>query len=168
MSPNAAALIELLIREREALLRFLGRYLDRASTEDTYQSMYFKAADVPGHPPIEDKRAYLYRMAYHHALNQIRGQSRGQKLLDEAQRILADTEMPDVAEVVVAQVELERVARAIRALPEPTRKMFILNRYEGFTQQQIAQRFEVSQTTVEKHIRRALARIRVDALGSGE
>ena len=48
MSPNALALVELLIRERRALSRFIARYLDPASTEDTLQNLYLKASSVPG------------------------------------------------------------------------------------------------------------------------
>ncbi|KAG0920617.1 hypothetical protein G6F32_015507 [Rhizopus arrhizus] len=56
LSPNALALVELLIRERRALSRFIARYLDPASTEDTLQNLYLKASSVPGDPPILEPR----------------------------------------------------------------------------------------------------------------
>lgn len=163
MSVNAEALTELLIRERRPLLRFLARYLDRASCEDTYQALYFKMATVSGDPPIEDKQGYLYRAAYHQALNQVRSESRARNVLDEAARLLAETEIPDTEAVVIAQAELTGVVRTIEALPEPTRRIFELNRYDGLTQQQIARELGISISTVEKHVRRALARLKPDA-----
>jgi hypothetical protein len=51
---------------------------------------------------------------------------------------------------------LERVRAAAQDLPEPTRTIFRLNRFEGLSQQSIARQLGVSTTTVENHIRRAL------------
>lgn len=83
MSPNALALVELLIRERRALSRFIARYLDPASTEDTLQNLYLKASSVPGDPPILEPRGYLYRMAYHHALNRSQSDARERHAMAE-------------------------------------------------------------------------------------
>lgn len=49
---------------------------------------------------------------------------------------------------------------AIAALPPRGREMFELNRFEGLTYQQIAERCGVSYKTVETHIRRALMALR--------
>ena len=77
------ALVELLIRERRALSRFIARYLDPASTEDTLQNLYLKASSVPGDPPILEPRGYLYRMAYHHALNRSKSDARERRAMAE-------------------------------------------------------------------------------------
>ncbi|MBL2545350.1 RNA polymerase sigma factor, partial [Klebsiella pneumoniae] len=82
-SPNALALVELLIRERRALSRFIARYLDPAGTEDTLQNLYLKASSVPGDPPILEPRGYLYRMAYHHALNRSQSDARERRAMAE-------------------------------------------------------------------------------------
>lgn len=156
MPSNAAVLTSLLVTERERLLRYLGRYLDRATAEDALQSMYFKVIAVAGEPPIADARNYLYRLAHHHAVDQGRSEARRRKLREAAAACLEEEETPDTARVALARDELERVARAARALPEPSKRIFMLNRFEGLTQREIAQLLGVSSTTVEKHIQRAL------------
>ncbi|MGO1070468.1 RNA polymerase sigma factor [Lysobacter sp. CA199] len=156
MSSNAALLTSLLVSERERLLRYLRRYLDRAEAEDALQSMYFKVIAVAGEPPIADARHYLYRLAHHHAVDQGRAEARRRKLRDAAAAWLEDDALPDTARVVLAQDELARIAKAARDLPERSRQIFLLNRFEGLTQREIAQRLEVSTTTVEKHIQRVL------------
>lgn len=154
MSPNAVALVELLIRERSALSRFLGRYLDPASSEDTLQNMYLKACAVPGDPPIEDARGYLYRMAYHHALNRGQAEARERRLLADASR-LDDAANVDGERVGLARAQLREIARTIVELPEPVRRAFVLNRYLGLSEREIAVRMGISKSLVGKHVLRA-------------
>ncbi len=159
MSANAAALTELLIRERKPLLCFLARYLDRASCEDTYQSMYFKLAAVPGEPPIEDTRAYLYRVAYHQVVDRTRAERRQQRALAEAAQLLAADAIDHDSRSLHAQIELRRLTALVLGLPEPTQRIFLLNRYHGMPERQIAALLGVSKSLVAKHVRRALQRL---------
>ncbi|HBK45371.1 MAG TPA: RNA polymerase sigma factor [Xanthomonadaceae bacterium] len=154
MSPNATALVELLIRERSALSRFLRRYLDPASSEDTLQNMYLKAHAVPGDPPIVDARGYLYRMAYHHALNRSQAEARERRLLAEAAS-LAEANGQDHGDTALAQTELREIERTILGLPEPVRRAFVLNRYLGLSEREIAVRMGISKSLVGKHVLRA-------------
>jgi RNA polymerase sigma factor (sigma-70 family) len=154
---NAAALTEMLALERGPLLRYLSRYLDRASAEDVAQSLYFKLQRVADHPPIDNKRAYLFRLAFNLAVDHGRAEARQLKLQEEAAGYLAGAgPQPDTVSVLVTQSELQRVAQAAMELPQQTRRIFQLNRFEGLTQREIASQLGVSATTVEKHIRRAL------------
>ncbi|MCD7097023.1 RNA polymerase sigma factor [Stenotrophomonas sp. MMGLT7] len=154
MSPNAVALVELLIRERNALFRFLGRYLDPASSEDTLQNMYLKASAVPGDPPIEDTRGYLYRMAYHHALNRSQAEGRERRLLADA-AVLDELPGLDGEQVGIAQAQLREIAQTILGLPEPVRRAFVLNRYLGLSEREIAARMGISKSLVARHVLRA-------------
>lgn len=154
MSPNAVALVELLIRERGALFRFLGRYLDPAASEDALQNMYLKACTVPGDPPIEDTRSYLYRMAYHHALNRSQADARERKMLVEADGL---GELPGVdgEEVCIAQAQLREIAQTILHLPEPVRRAFIFSRYLGLSEREIAAKMGISKSLVSRYVLRA-------------
>ncbi|WP_411851130.1 RNA polymerase sigma factor [Stenotrophomonas sp. LGBM10] len=154
MPPNAVVLVELLIRERPALSRFLGRYLDPPSTEDTLQNLYLKASAVPGEPPIDDPRGYLYRMAYHHALNRRQADTRERRALAEAAREGAG-EGTDGERTALAQAQLREITQTILALPEPVRRAFVLNRYMGLSEREIAARMGISKSLVGKHVLRA-------------
>ncbi|MFT3763281.1 MAG: RNA polymerase sigma factor [Pseudoxanthomonas sp.] len=156
MTPNAVALVELLIRERSALSRFLGRYLDSASTEDTLQEMYLRARSVPGDPPIIDRLGYLYRMAYRQVLDHGRALRRRQAMLDRIGRMPDESRIGDVAVTAQAQLELRRAIQAVMALPQPTRRIFALRIHDGLTEREIAARLRISRTTVTKHIQRAM------------
>ncbi|WMJ69384.1 RNA polymerase sigma factor [Stenotrophomonas sp. 24(2023)] len=154
MSPNALALVELLIRERRALFRFIARYLDPASTEDTLQNLYLKASSVPGDPPILEPRGYLYRMAYHHALNRSQAEARERRALAEFAADLGEL-AADGEATALDQAQLREITQTILALPPQVRECFVLNRYLGLTEREIAARLGLSKSVVGKYVLRA-------------
>ncbi|KAF1016921.1 MAG: hypothetical protein GAK31_00180 [Stenotrophomonas maltophilia] len=158
MSPNAVALVELLIRERRALFRFIGRYLDPASTEDTLQSLYLKASSVPGDPPILEPRGYLYRMAYHHALNRSQAEARERRALAEYAAGLGDAHNDGEASAL-DQAQLREITQSILSLPAQVRECFVLNRYLGLTEREIAARLGISKSVVGKYVLRAALQV---------
>jgi len=165
MSPNALALIELLIRERRALSRFIARYLDPASTEDTLQNLYLKASSVPGDPPILEPRGYLYRMAYHHALNRSQADARERRAMAEYASDLADASTDGQAQAL-DQAQLREIGQTILALPPQVRECFVLNRYLGLSEREIAERLGISKSVVGKYVLRAALLIQQHQRGS--
>ncbi|PTS72466.1 RNA polymerase sigma factor [Stenotrophomonas sp. HMWF023] len=165
MSPNALALIELLIRERRALSRFIARYLDPASTEDTLQNLYLKASSVPGDPPILEPRGYLYRMAYHHALNRSQADARERRAMAEYASDLADASNDGEAQAL-GQAQLREISQTILALPPQVRECFVLNRYLGLSEREIAVRLGISKSVVGKYVLRAALLIQQHQRGS--
>lgn len=153
MSPNALALVELLIRERRALSRFIARYLDPASTEDTLQNLYLKASSVPGDPPILEPRGYLYRMAYHHALNRSQSDARERRAMAEYALDMAEASRDGEAQAL-DQAQLREITQTILALPAQVRECFVLNRYLGLSEREIAARLGISKSLVGKHVLR--------------
>lgn len=165
MSPNALALIELLIRERRALSRFIARYLDPASTEDTLQNLYLKASSVPGDPPILEPRGYLYRMAYHHALNRSQADARERRAMAEYASDLADASTDGQAQAL-DQAQLREISQTILALPPQVRECFVLNRYLGLSEREIAERLGISKSVVGKYVMHAALLIQQHQRGS--
>lgn len=136
----------------------LARIVDRAMVEDAAQTLWLRLQTVKDDPPIRNKRSYLFTLAANVAWDHGREQARRRKIQAEAEAILWGTDPAVSAEAsLLARDELERVLEAADALSEPTRTIFWLNRIEEVPQREIADRLGVSRTTVEKHIRRALA-----------
>ncbi|HUD28455.1 MAG TPA: sigma-70 family RNA polymerase sigma factor [Novosphingobium sp.] len=159
MGANSAVLASLIIAERAALLRRVERIVDDpAEAEEVVQAMWLKVQAMGDDRPILSKRAYLFRLARNLALDLRRLQQRRGRLADAVQAILTESDdAPGQDRIVDSAQVLERVRAAVVALPEPTRTIFRLNRFEGESQQAIAKRLRISTTTVENHIRRALA-----------
>lgn len=160
MSSNAAALSRLFLAEQPAILRLLGRVVDHSMVDDAVQLLWLRVQKVKDDPPIRDARAYLFALAANVAWDHGREQARRRRLQAEAEAILWGAEPAPSAETsLIARDELERVLDAVDALGEPTRRIFYLNRMEHMPQRDIAELLGVSRTTVEKHIRKALARL---------
>jgi len=65
--------------------------------------------------------------------------------------------LQDEASQIVESEDLHKaIERALSKLPEKTREIFMLSRYDGLKNQQIAETKNISQKTVEYHISRAL------------
>ena len=59
--------------------------------------------------------------------------------------------------------ELARIGALIDSLPDKCRQAFVLRRIEGYSQREIAQRMQISENTVEKHICKGI-RVLMDSM----
>lgn len=143
------------------LVRFLALRLRCLFTaRDLAQEVYLRALRVENADQIQNPRALLFRIASNLATDHRRVESRRMALLREAHDLLwseADEISPD--REVLAKDELRRIEAALLSLPERTRMIFYLNRFDGVTQREIAERLGIARTTVEKHMRRAVERV---------
>jgi RNA polymerase sigma factor (sigma-70 family) len=167
MPSNAAALTRLMFAEDRVLKRFFARMVDRDNLEDTFQALWLRVQRVADEPAIEDRNAFLFYLARNVALDQGRAEARRKRLQAEIESIVwGGGHVVPVDEVLIAQDDLNRVMARAAALPEPCRTIFYLNRMDNIPQRDIAKRLGVSRTTVEKHMRRALAALG-EALAAG-
>jgi RNA polymerase sigma-70 factor (ECF subfamily) len=158
MSSTAADLSSLMISERASLLMRVERIVgNRADAEEVTQTLWFRIQRVGDDPPILRKRAFLFRLAGNLALDLRRGRMRQTEVHAQVRALLMEEDdAPGPDRIVDSIVILGRVRAAAQALPEPTRTIFRLNRFEGLSQTAIAARQGISTTTVENHVRRAL------------
>lgn len=133
------------------------RRVGNLDIDDVIQESYARlitAADVSG---IANPKTYLFQVAR----SVIATNLRGIKVVTIA---VSDPEVLDLAgdepsaEIQLSdRQELQRLIEEIAALPEPTRTIFRLRRLEQLPQRSIAQRLQMPESTVEKHISRALS-----------
>lgn len=158
MSTNSIALSRLLVAERQSLLRQVRRLAGSEGAEDVVQKLWLKVQRVRDDAPIRDERAYLRRLAHNAAVDHVQADQRQASVAARAEALLwgVDHELgPE--RIVESRETLERIRAAIAVLPEPTRTILRLTRLEGRTQRETAEQIGVSTTTVENHLRRALA-----------
>jgi len=75
---------------------------------------------------------------------------------DDLQNEQQTDDAPLQDEVLVARERLNRVNAGLAKLPARTREIFLLHRLEGMKYREIAARYGISQSAVEKHIARAM------------
>lgn len=140
----------------------LRRWLERRcgpgiDVEDLIQESYSLLAGLETYDTIRHPRAYLFQTARSLMIRQVR---RARIVAIEALSDLGedglfdDQPLPDT--VVQDRDTLRNLAAAIEALPPQARRALILRRVHEMSQQEIARAMGLSESTVEKHLARAL------------
>lgn len=127
----------------------------RATAADLVQDLFLRFWRRPA-PVVDDLGTYLLRSAHNMAIDHLR--SEGARTRNEA-GLFPDAEQdghPPPEVTLQASHDLRSVEAALRALPERTRHIFLLNRIHGRTYAEIARSMAISQSAVEKHMMRAL------------
>ena len=147
------------VSERRDLIRFIARRLRcRATAEDLVQEAYIRLLQVA--QPLRSSRAFLFHTVTNLALNHSsderrRADLRREVVAPQADRV--DSTTPERSALAIE--ELRAISDVFGALPARTREVFILNRFDGLNQREIAERLGISLTVVEKHMSRAVLRL---------
>jgi RNA polymerase sigma-70 factor (ECF subfamily) len=125
--------------------------------DDIVQEAYAVLAELETVEHIRNPRTYLYSVAHSIILQHVR------RLRIIAIETMADVDRlgiysgdPTPEEVLSDFQELRAIARLIASLPHKCGEAFILRKVEGLSQREVAERMKISESTVEKHIGKAL------------
>jgi len=144
-------------RRLRALLLRRGR--TREEAEDLIQDAFLKMQEYcEKGGQVHQPEGFLVRTALRLAANARRDEHRDlycEEQVEDLTFIIDTTPTPD--EVLAGDECLKRMRDALDAVSRRTREIFFMQRLDGLTYAQIAQRLGVSVSAVEKHIASALA-----------
>jgi RNA polymerase sigma factor (sigma-70 family) len=143
------------------LLNFCARSLRcRDAAADLVQEAYTRLFTVrQAGEAVADPRALLYRVVRNLLVDQHR---RDEVRAHESLDALAETEQPPMPtaqqpEEAYAALQYARAMRdTIDALPARCREAFVLNRFDGLSHQEVADRMGISRNMVAQHVIRAV------------
>lgn len=153
---------EFLRVQRAALLNFLRRRLPTdEDAQDATQESLTRLLRYGNSEPADAWKPLLYRIASNIACDQAR--LRNSHCVEdhislEDEEIVSEEPTPE--QLLAQQQEMAILQRAILALPEKCRQVYLLHRMRSMTYVQIATHCGLSQKTVEKHVSKALAALR--------
>jgi RNA polymerase sigma-70 factor (ECF subfamily) len=139
---------------------FEKRILEQADADDLVQEVFARLARRAELAAIDKVQGYLFETAANVLRDRIRRRA--------VRQAGAHIEYDDVAHgreeftperVLLGKAMLADLARAIEALPERTRTVFVLHRFEELSYAEIARRLGVSESAVEKHMMKAIAHL---------
>ena len=156
--PSGRGLLAVFLRCRSSLSRLIGRIGSRHEVDDILQEAFLRSYEAAGRASIRNPRAFLLRTATNLALNHVSRASNNLNAQTE------DQSLPEVyqltAESPESQLDANRrfitFCRAVGGLPEQCRHAFFLKKVYGLSQQEIADRLGIAQSTVEKHLAKGL------------
>lgn len=158
--------ISVFARYYRELLRFLqGSVQDREMAADLAQESYARVLAVQrSGEPIAEPRAFLYRTARNLVIDQhrrdaVRGQHApldGDDGFEQAAQALAGPRACEPEVAAMSSQTVNALLAAIGELPLRCREAFILHKFDGLAQADIARRMGISVTMVERHIQRGM------------
>ena len=102
---------------------------------------------------IRDLNAFLYRMAYHKAVNFFRSVKRSPQLQQKIWDLMNDAVSTETADKRVLGSDIERIVQlAIDQLSSQRRKVYYLRNSEGLSYDDISKRLNLSPNTVRNHL----------------
>ncbi len=167
MSEANEASIEQLFRERRGqVLRYLTLRLgNRQEAEEVLQEAFIQYMSAAAETQIETPHAFLIKIAGNIAIDRIRhNASRTARERDWSDSHYRSQSFdaafgvgsPSQDRQLEAKEEIKRVLAVLAGLSEPVRNAFILHKFKGLTHKQVAAEMGLAQSTVEKHIIKAM------------
>lgn len=134
-----------------------ARRLIDADISDIVQETYAALASLEHVDHIVDTKAYMFSVARHLMLRCLRGK-RVQSIDAMAEIEISElqSDEPSLEMQADSGRELQRVAEHLETLPPKCRRAFLLRKVDGLSQAQIAAEMGISESTVEKHLGKAL------------
>ncbi|WP_406821548.1 sigma-70 family RNA polymerase sigma factor [Pseudomonas sp. KnCO4] len=145
------------------LLQFLTRRMsDRQRAADVAQETYLKLVNIDQQAvPVLHARRFIFRVAGNLAIDALRREQRiavSHEHSEGADEVACPGPAPEAA--LLARERLQVLDQALLQLSDNARQALLLNRIEGLTQAQVAQRLGVSESMVAKYIGQALRHCR--------
>jgi len=144
----------------QPLLKYARRYVpDEQSAEDIVEDVFLNIWNKRTQLNITvSVKAYLFQMVRNHSLNYLKA-----KKLKPADEFLLDITLQSSVstddELNVNELT-EHIKKAIAELPNRSRSVFTMHRYDDLKYSEIAEALKISEGTVETHMVRALKFLR--------
>jgi RNA polymerase sigma-70 factor (ECF subfamily) len=143
---------------RGGIASMLSRFVPPADIDDIVQETYLRLCRVVVVDEIQNPRAYIYRIARNLAFDSL-------KRADNALTTPFSEDFPEqgpysdeVLKHIESREEFGQFCESVQRLPAQARRVFVLKKVYGYTQQQISEDLGISQSTVEKHVALAIRR----------
>lgn len=128
---------------------------DREQAADIAQDTFLRLLLSGRLPSIDEGRSYLAQIARNLVIDQWRRQ-RIERAYLESIAHLAEPESPSLETRALVVETLLQIDAMLDAMPARVREAFLLSQFEGLTYPQIAERLQISVSSVQKYMLRAI------------
>ena len=133
-----------------------GRHL-HSDIDDIIQETYAKLVSVADVAGIDNVRAYFFRTAYSVVADRLRRKDViSMASIAEVEHLQAGIDAITPEDSLLARNELQILSEMLRRLPDKTRRVFVLRRVSGLSQKEVSKKTGIPESTVEKHIAKAI------------
>jgi RNA polymerase sigma factor (sigma-70 family) len=133
-----------------------GRHL-HVDIDDIIQEAYAKLVSLPDVAAIDNVRAYFFRTAWSVVADRMRRKDViSIASMAEVEHLQAGIDEITPEDSLAGRNELQILADMMERLPDKTRRVFVLRRVSGLSQKEVSRRTGIPESTVEKHIAKAI------------
>ena len=149
------------LKHEDAIRRMIARYCKHAEDiDDLAQQVFLRSFAAEAKEEIRDPKAFLLRVARNLALSEVK--RHGRRFTDsledfESSEVLKDDRQVSAEDRLDSARKLAALSMAVAQLPAECRDALLMRKLENLRFKQIATRLNVSVSTVEKRIAKAMA-----------
>lgn len=156
---SAAALIQ---RHREELHSYLVRQTHCPETaSDILQDAFLRLIHSDSRNDLKNPRAFLYKIVGNLAIDYLRSSNRRlARHADESELTVQADPAPPLEQQLYSQEQIAHLRLAISELPPRCREVFIMHKFKHYPYSVIMQELGISESTVLKHIVKAMEHCR--------
>ncbi len=144
------------VKFRSSLRRFIARIVEPQDIDDILQETYIRVCAASEKKEITNPKSFMLKTAQNLAYNFINTAYKRRVQLEDFDSLRLEQLSPVLESQFESRERFLGFCRAVRALPLQCRRVFILSKVYGFSQQEIAEHLDISESTVEKHIAKGL------------
>ena len=159
---NDSLLYKIYLASRKSIYRAVSRLVPPHEIEDIVQETYVRICQIDRHEEINSPKSFMFTIARNLALDYRKqaGVARVDQIGDEEllEQLMAGQYRDEVFQQTSSDRDFSLFCQAVRQLPQQSRKVFVLKKVYGYSQQEIAAQLRISESTVEKHIATGMKR----------
>ncbi|MCH6258800.1 sigma-70 family RNA polymerase sigma factor [Puniceicoccaceae bacterium K14] len=159
LNPHSTAFVGSVMQSYDEIKAFFRRRVDcQHEAEDLAHDTFTRILKYQPSKTVDQPRQFLFRVARNLLIDRARkrqGKAQIEVGVNDAETCRVSNITP--CEITDARERLEFLEKTVEGLPKRCREVFILNRFYGLSYNEIAERLEISPSTVEKHMIRAIS-----------
>lgn len=157
---GSISFVDSFVQYREALARYVARFVPASEAEDIVQDTYIKIQkniQKSGAEDIRAPRALMFTTARNLAIDQIRhNKVSAIRAVPDIEAVVSCDSPPNPEENAIARERFRMFCEALETLPPQQRRVFTLRKVYNLSHQEIAVELGIAVNTIQKHLTKAI------------